>query len=117
MSKEVNHKFGDPAIRTSLTGGNLSCLPCPNHPQPRPYLHECRRVLFDPRANPRACYCSLKLLRSRPRVRAGILALPVARVLLESLMQPHLTSGVGFLLVSHMSYIPLQSPQLIRGRL
>ena len=66
---------------------------------------------------PRPCYYSLKLLHSRPRVRAGILALLAARVLVESLMQPHLTPVVGCLLVSHMSYIPLQSPQVIRGRL
>ena len=58
-----------------------------------------------------------QLLRSRPRVWAKVLALPVARVLVESLMQPHLTPMVGCLLVSHMSYIPLQSPQVVRGRL
>ena len=38
-------------------------------------------------------------------------------VLVESLMQPHLTPVVGCLLVSYMSYIPLQSPQVIKGRL
>ena len=66
---------------------------------------------------PRPCYYSLKLLRSRPHVWAGILALRVARVLVESLMQPHLTPVVACLLVSHMSYISLPSPQVIRGRL
>ena len=56
---------------------------------------------------PRTCYCSLELLWSRPCVRAGILALLAQSVLIETLVQPHLTPVVGFLLASHMSYAML----------
>ena len=54
MSKEENHKFGDPAVPASLTGGNLSGPLCSDHPQPCPHLQEHRRVPSDPRANPPA---------------------------------------------------------------
>ena len=56
----------------------------------------------------RPCYGSLKLLWSRPCVRAGILALLAESVLIETLVQPNLTSVVGCLLVSHMAYATLQ---------
>ena len=59
----------------------------------------------------------LKLLWSRPWVRVGVLALPVQGILVETVIQLHLTPMVGRLLVSQMLHVELHSLHVSRDGL